>query len=103
MTTKTLALVESATQLVNVAEWAYATGETDGFHVAVLAPRDPHTVRQIARVSELVERLGIDVRNYPVRTPRPGAVSGVLQVMRHMATAPRLVIGDPFSRFIQTL
>jgi hypothetical protein len=103
VSTKTLALVESATQLINVAEWAYAAGETERFHVAVLAPRDPYTVRQIARVSELVQGLGIDVRSYPVRRPRPGAVSGVVQIMRHMATAQRLVIGDPFSRFIQTL
>jgi hypothetical protein len=54
---KTLALVESATQLINVAEWAYAAGETDGLHIAVLAPRDRHTVRQIARVGELVTGL----------------------------------------------
>jgi hypothetical protein len=103
MSVRTLALVESATQLVNAVEWAYAAGEMDGFHVAVLPPRDPHTVRQIARVRELVEQLGIEVRNYEVRRPRPGAVSSVLQVMRHMATAQRLVIGDPFSRLIQTL
>jgi hypothetical protein len=100
---RTLALVESATQLLNVAEWAYTCGEVDGLHVAVLAPRHEHTVRQIARVAELVSGLGLDIRSYPVRTRGAGAVNGGLRVMRAMARAERLVIGDPFSRFIQTL
>jgi hypothetical protein len=99
----TLALVESATQLLNVAEWAHARGEADGLRVAVLAPRHEHTVRQIARVAEQVAGLGLDVRNYPVRTRGLGVLSAGLRVMREMTRAQRLVVGDPFSRFIQTL
>lgn len=103
MRRSTLALVESPTQLLNVAEWAYVSGAVDDLDVAVLAPRDMHTVRQIGRVAELVARLGLGVRTYPVRSRTPAGAARAAQVLQSMARAQRLVIGDPFSRFIQTL
>jgi hypothetical protein len=103
MSKRTIALVESPTQLLNVAEWAYATGHCDGLRVAVLAPRDRHTVRQLDAVGELVAAIGLDVRAYPVRSRSAGAATGLVRALRDVARAERLVIGDPFSRFIQTL
>jgi hypothetical protein len=104
VSTRTLALVESPTQLLNVAEWAHASGATDGLRIVVLAPRDPQTVRQLNRVSALVTgALGLAVRIRDVRTGPAGALVGAAQVLGELARAQRLVIGDPFSRFIQTL
>jgi hypothetical protein len=103
MTPRTVALVESATQLLNVAEWAYAEAQTDGLRIDVLAPRDRHTVRQIARVADLVTGLDVEIRVHPVRRPAVAAVLGAARALGDIARAPQLVIGDPFSRFIQTL
>ncbi len=99
----TLALVESATQLLNAAEWAHAAGETTGTRIVVLAPRDQHTVRQIERVADVVRDLGLDLRCYAVRERGTGALAGTARVLADIRTARRLVIGDPFSRYIQTV
>ena len=103
MSRSSLALVESATQLLNVAEWAYASGEAEDVAVCVLPPRDKHTVRQMARVADLVGDLGMDLTFHPVRTRTPAAASGTARVLRAMSRAGRLSVGDPFSRYIQTL
>ena len=103
MSRGTLALVESATQLLNVAEWAYASGETADLRIAVLAPADRRTVQQIQRVAQLVAELDVPMRTHSVRTLRPATAGGVLAVTRELARAQRLIIGDPFSRFIQTV
>lgn len=103
MTADTLALVESGTQLLNVAEWAHARRQTDGLRIDVLSPRDPYSVVQLARVREIVADLGIDVRTRAVRTPGFAAVRDTAGVLRRVAGASRLIIGDPFSRYIQTV
>lgn len=99
----TLALVESATQLLNVLEWGHRTGLSGGLRVVVLPPRDHHPLRQVKRVAALAAEAGVDVRIDPVREPHAGAVSAGLRVARDVALAPRLVVGDPFSRAIQTV
>lgn len=103
MRRSTLALVESPSQLLNVGEWAYASGEGDDLEIVVLAPRDPRTVLQIGRVADLLADLGLVVRTYPVRGRTPAGAARAGQVLHSMARAARLVLGDPFSRFIQTL
>ncbi len=103
MSVRTVALVETATQLLNAAEWAHASGETDGTRIVVLAPNDRHSVRQIANVTEVIGELGLEVRNYPVRASGIAALTSAARVLADVAGAPRLVIGDPFSRYIQTL
>jgi hypothetical protein len=99
----TLALVESATQLLNVAEWAHATGEAAEITVAVLGSREAHTARQLNRVGELVAGLGLDLRHRPVRRRTPPAATGAAQVAAALARADRLIVGDPFSRLVQAL
>jgi hypothetical protein len=98
-----LALAESATQLLNVAEWAFVNGEAHDMAVLVLAPKDAQTVRQMNRVADLISDLGLDLRILPVRTRTPAAAAGIATVMAGMAGADRLIVGDPFSRFVQTL
>jgi hypothetical protein len=99
----TVALVESATQLLNVAEWAHTAGVADDVQVLTLAPCNPHTVRQLHRVAGLVAATGLAVRTYPVRTRTPAAITGAAHVLAAIARAECLVIGDPFSRYVQTL
>jgi len=103
MKRSSIAVVESATQLLNVAEWAHATGEAGEIRVLVLPPRDAHTVRQVSRVTDFVLDLGLEIHRLPVRTRTPAAVLGSARVASALATADRLIVGDPFSRFVQTL
>ena len=99
----TVAVVESATQLLNVAEWAYVTNEAFDMKVLVLPPRDAHTVRQLNRVADFIDGLGLELHQHTVRSRTPGAVVGAAQVARALAGAERLIVGDPFSRMLQTL
>jgi hypothetical protein len=103
MTVANLALVETATQLLNAAEWAHAAGETATTRIVVLAPTDRHSVRQLAAVTDVLAGVGVDIRSYPVRTARPAALAAAARTMADVAGAPRLIVGDPFSRYIQTL
>lgn len=96
----TLAFVESPAQLLNVLEWAHTT-VTDTT-VVVLPPQDPMTRGQLRRMAELARDEGHTVRwtearggAAPLRTV--GALTGPLR------RAARVVIGDPFSRYVQLL
>ncbi len=100
---RTVALVETATQLHNVVEWAHATGSIDDVRVNVLAPTDRQSMRQLTRVAALARGMGVDVRHRSVRARNSTAVTGAAAVARDIRSADRLVLGDPFSRYIQTL
>ena len=99
----TVALVESATQLLNAAEWAHACGEVDTTRILVLAPTDSQTVRQISGVADLLRPGGADITVHPVRAKRPGLAVHAARVLGEVGRAQRLVLGDPFSRFIHTM
>lgn len=98
----TLAFVESPVQLLNVLEWAHAS-RAGGLTVVVLSPHDPMTRGQLRRMVELARDQGFSVRweearggaGAPLRT-----VGGLTRLLRH---ARRVVIGDPFSRYVQLL
>ncbi|MEU5366598.1 hypothetical protein ABZ354_24535 [Streptomyces sp. NPDC005925] len=127
-TSGTLAFVESPVQLLNVLEWAHAhaqdprhapapdAGEARGGAAAgdgaaspagltlvVLAPNDPMTRGQLRRMAELARQEGHEVRweearggpAAPLRTI--GGLAGMLR------RAGRVVLGDPFSRYVQLL
>ncbi|MFR9796299.1 hypothetical protein ACL02U_10405 [Streptomyces sp. MS06] len=123
----TLAFVESPVQLLNTLEWAHARGAGrvpaahappeggpgpaqrtpdapgTGLTLVVLAPTDPMTRGQLRRMADLARDEGHTVRweearggaAAPFRTV--GALAGLL---RH---AERVVVGDPFSRYVQLL
>ncbi|MFF0741169.1 hypothetical protein ACFYVL_12295 [Streptomyces sp. NPDC004111] len=102
--TGTLAFVESPVQLLNVLEWAHtATYDMSDVTVVVLSPVDPMSRGQLRRMAELARDEGCAVRwedardgaGAPLRTV--GGLAGALR------RAERVVIGDPFSRYVQLL
>ncbi|KPI06256.1 hypothetical protein OK074_4234 [Actinobacteria bacterium OK074] len=105
--TRTLALVESPAQVLNLLEWAL--GERRGAarrarcEVAVLLPRDAGTRRQLDAMAEVARGEGLTVVLHDVRR-NPVPLSRALATLTpKLATAGRLVIGDPFSGMIQRL
>jgi len=105
--TRTLALVESPAQLLNLLEWAL--GERDGApdparcEVAVLLPRDPVSRHQLGAMAELAHAEGIRVGMYDIRRVTAGFPRALAALVPKLAGAGRLVIGDPFSGLIQRL
>ncbi len=99
----TLAFVESPVQLLNVLEWAHAHAPGVGLTLVVLSPVDPMTRGQLRRMSDLARDEGHEVRweearggpLAPFRTI--GGLTGLLRGAR------RIVLGDPFSRYVQLL
>ncbi|KEG40341.1 hypothetical protein [Streptomyces griseorubens] len=100
---RTLAFVESPVQLLNVLEWAHAHAPGAGLALVVLSPVDPMTRGQLRRMAELAREEGHDVRWEEAR----GGVSAPLRTMGGLAVplrrARRVVLGDPFSRYVQLL
>ncbi|MEU3243206.1 MULTISPECIES: hypothetical protein [unclassified Streptomyces] len=121
----TLAFVESPVQLLNVLEWAHAhvphateAGERApgagpdgasvrsagaGLTLVVLSPNDPMTRGQLRRMAELARDEGHEVRWEEARggTTAPfHTIGGLAPLLRR---AHRIVMGDPFSRYVQLL
>jgi hypothetical protein len=128
-TPRTLAFVESPVQLLNVLEWAHthvlrgakgpgADGSVpvpdsgglstlvpraDGLTLVVLSPVDPMTRGQLRRMAELARDEGHEVRWEEAR----GGTTAPFRTVRALAPllrrADRVVLGDPFSRYVQLL
>lgn len=101
---KTLALVESPAQLLNVLEWAHRHDvRRDDLTTVVLAPRLERSRLQLRRMTEIARNLRQVVRWHE---PRLGAAS-TARTVRAMAGEligiDRLVVGDPFSGVIQVV
>ena len=100
-----LAFVESPVQLLNVLEWTHTGGGPDasGTTVVVLPPVDPMSRGQLRRMAELARDEGIAVRWQEAR----GETGAPLKALRALAglvrRADRIVIGDPFSRYVHLL
>ncbi|MCX5385211.1 hypothetical protein [Streptomyces sp. NBC_00083] len=117
-TTDTVAFVESPVQLLNVLEWAHAPGplldgvpaqqrsvapDLAGLTVVVLSPTDPMSRGQLRRMAELARDAGAKVRWEEARggpTAPLHTVAGLTPMLRR---AERIVMGDPFSRYVQLL
>lgn len=102
---RTLALVESPVQLLNLLEWTYAE-RADGLGdctVVVLPPRDPMSRGQLRRMAELARDEGLTLRWCEPRTATAGPVRTLAGLAPALRRAERLVVGDPFSRFVQAL
>jgi hypothetical protein len=108
----TLAFVESPVQLLNVLEWAHqdstsstvsSAGGGQESTIVVLSPCDPMTRGQLRRVAELARDEGMTVRWEEAR----GGITAPLKTIGSLAAdlrrARRVVIGDPFSRYVQLL
>ncbi|GAA2934602.1 hypothetical protein GCM10020221_32950 [Streptomyces thioluteus] len=125
----TLAFVESPVQLLNVLEWAHDQphGEpqdgagsvpaqrTSGSDlrralpgpldmvVVVLAPHDPMTRGQLRRMAELARDQGHRLRWEEARGSAAAPLRTVGSLAGPLRAARRVVIGDPFSRYVQLL
>ncbi|MFI7500265.1 hypothetical protein ACIBVL_17535 [Streptomyces sp. NPDC049687] len=109
-TPHTLAFVESPVQLLNLLEWAHArhpqpAQEEPGAELTlvVLSPNDPMTRGQLRRMAELARDEGHTVRWEEARggTTAPfRTIGGLMSLLRR---AERVVMGDPFSRYVQLL
>ncbi|RFU84364.1 hypothetical protein DY218_23050 [Streptomyces triticagri] len=120
----TLAFVESPVQLLNVLEWAHAdtlrapaaepaerarTPEPAADSgpppptVVVLAPTDPMTRGQLRRMSELARDEGMRVRWEEARGGATAPLRTIGSLAAELRRARRIVIGDPFSRYVQLL
>jgi hypothetical protein len=99
----TLALVESPAQLLNVIEWASHAKAQRETRVAVLPPRDPAGRVQLASMAALAKADGLAVSWYEPRSSPAALVQVAWELFPRLAKATRLVIGDPFSRFVQAI
>ncbi|MFB1046428.1 hypothetical protein [Streptomyces chrestomyceticus] len=98
----TLAFVESPVQLLNVLEWAHREQATD-LTVVVLAPHDPMTRGQLRRMAELAREEGFSVRWEEARGGPTAPLRTIGGLTPRLRRAGRVVIGDPFSRYVQLL
>ncbi|MGW7663980.1 hypothetical protein [Streptomyces sp. NPDC054756] len=99
----TLAFVESPVQLLNVLEWAHARAPGAALTLVVLSPTDPMTRGQLRRMAELAREEGHTVRWEEARggaTAPFRTIGGLAALLRG---AERIVLGDPFSRYVQLL
>lgn len=129
----TLAFVESPVQLLNVLEWAHREGPTSGapvgadaqqataepgdpgdrvggaqapptgVTVVVLAPHDPMTRGQLRRIAQLARDEGHQVEWAQARGGALAPVRTISSLAGPLRRARRVVIGDPFSRYVQLL
>ncbi|MFC5215271.1 hypothetical protein [Streptomyces coerulescens] len=101
----TLAFVESPVQLLNVLEWAHAREHTlgAGLTLVVLSPIDPMTRGQLRRMAELAREDGHEVRWEEARGGAAAPFHTIGGLTGRLRRADRVVLGDPFSRYVQLL
>ncbi|MEV0091998.1 hypothetical protein [Streptomyces sp. NPDC050738] len=101
----TLAFVESPVQLLNLLEWAHAnTAATAGdLTVIVLSPLDPMSRGQLRRMAELARGEGLSVRWEEARGGAAAPFKTIASLAPLLRRTRRIVIGDPFSRYVQLL
>ncbi|QNS04495.1 hypothetical protein [Streptomyces xanthii] len=97
----TLCFVESPVQLLNVLEWAHLAGAEAT--VVVLSPTDPMTRGQLRRMAELARADGHTVRWEEARGGPAAPFQTIGGLAGALRAADRIVIGDPFSRYVQLL
>ncbi|WP_051185618.1 hypothetical protein, partial [Streptomyces afghaniensis] len=99
----TLAFVESPVQLLNVLEWAHAHAPGVGLTLVVLSPVDPMTRGQLRRMSDLARDEGHQVRWEEARGGPLAPFQTIGGLTGLLRRARRVVLGDPFSRYVQLL
>ncbi|MCX5376356.1 hypothetical protein [Streptomyces sp. NBC_00091] len=125
----TLALVESPVQLLNVLEWAHTRRErepllaavpaqpgplagrprpdlrtvADQLRIVVLPPTDPMSRGQLRRVAGIARDEGYAVHWQEARGGSGAPFRALAALGPAVRRAGRIVVGDPFSRFVQLL
>ncbi|MER5885548.1 hypothetical protein ABT160_17090 [Streptomyces sp. NPDC001941] len=117
-----LAFVESPVQLLNVLEWSHArvlpavlpavpaqrgasgtAPRGPALTVVVLSPTDPMSRGQLRRMAQLAREEGIEVCWQEARGGRGSLPRTVRRLAPLLRAADRVVIGDPYSRYVQLL
>ncbi|WP_406061484.1 hypothetical protein OG462_27110 [Streptomyces sp. NBC_01077] len=71
--------------------------------VVVLSPTDPMSRGQLRRMAQLARDEGFTVRWQEARGGRGSLVRTLRELARPLRSAERVIIGDPFSRYVQLL
>ncbi|MFG2838691.1 hypothetical protein ACGFYE_27265 [Streptomyces zaomyceticus] len=71
--------------------------------VVVLSPTDPMSRGQLRRMAQLARDEGFTVRWQEARRGRGALVRTLRELARPLRSAERVIIGDPFSRYVQLL
>lgn len=100
---RVIAFVESPVQLLNVLEWARASATGEELTVVVLSPTDPMSRGQLRRMAELARDAGFTVRWQEARGGAGAPLRTIRQLAPLLRRAERIVIGDPFSRYVQLM
>lgn len=98
---RTVALVESPAQLLNVVEWAHRVQARP--EVLVLAPTSETTRWQLRAMAQLAREAGLVVTWHEPRLGGAAIARTVRSLAADLAGADRLVIGDPFSGVMQVV
>lgn len=101
---RTVAMVESPTQLLNVIEWAsQAQADPQSITVLVLAPTDERSQVQLRSMAALTRGNGIRVTWHEPRQGGTSLTDAVRALGGALTGVERLVIGDPFSGVMQVV
>lgn len=101
---KTVALVESPVQLLNVVEWANQPDvDASSLRVVVLAPRNEVTRLQLKAVAALARTASLTVVWSEPRLGGAETARTVRSLSTELSGVERLIIGDPFSGVLQVV
>ncbi|MFH8368484.1 hypothetical protein [Streptomyces sp. NPDC018031] len=93
----------AAPALPGPAEPPVLTGAVDRLTVVVLSPHDPMTRGQLRRMADLARDEGVTVRWEDARGGAGAPLRTIGGLSAPLRRAERIVIGDPFSRYVQLL
>ncbi|MFE0644398.1 hypothetical protein ACFW2Y_22720 [Streptomyces sp. NPDC058877] len=79
------------------------SGRSTGLTVVVLSPTDPMSRGQLRRMAQLARDAGLTVRWQEARAGRGSLVRTLRELAGPLRSAERVIIGDPFSRYVQLL
>ncbi|WP_411105768.1 hypothetical protein [Streptomyces sp. cmx-4-9] len=82
---------------------AAAAGAPTGLRIVVLPPTDPMSRGQLRRMAGLARDEGHQVSWQEARGGRLAPLKALAALVRDVRAARRVVIGDPFSRYVQLL
>ncbi|MFC9393502.1 hypothetical protein ACFTWS_10100 [Streptomyces sp. NPDC057027] len=91
------------------ARTAFGTGgpadakPAEALTVVVLSPTDPMSRGQLRRMAQLARDQGLTVHWQEARGGRGALVRTLRRLARPLRSAERVIIGDPFSRYVQLL
>lgn len=80
-----------------------SVGAAGGLTVVVLSPNDPMTRGQLRRMAQLARDEGLNVRWEEARGGAAAPFQTIGGLTGPLRAADRIVIGDPFSRYVQLL